>query len=270
MLTDEREQQLFFIEHFWDRVDFSDSLSLPSRSVLTEAFFWYAGAVSDARLVPYEKACSLLSDMLDRASADTAVYLEMTALCRQAYYDPNSPIENDEYFVPVLEHQMASSLLTDSQRSKSGYELGLVSKNRIGMTAADFAYTFADGTSSRLHRLKADYTLLLFHNPGCHACEELHTQLEQSVLLREMINNGTLKVLAVFPDAELKEWYDYQPYVPVEWINVYDKGTVIREKELYDLKAIPMMYLLDSRKTVLLKDCRFRQLEDFFLNRERS
>ncbi|MFR6415703.1 MAG: hypothetical protein ACLUNS_08255 [Alistipes shahii] len=32
------------------------------------------------------------------------------------------------------------------------------------------------------------------------------------------------------------------------WINAYDAGCVVREKSLYDLHAIPALYLLDSRQ----------------------
>lgn len=265
LITDEHEKQMYFLEHYWDGVDFSDTLNLPSGGALAEAFYHYAEAVSDVRLVPYASACEFLQGMLEKASADTFVYRKFTGLCKQLYYDANSPLENDEYYIPVLQHEIACQVLTTLQKNKASYELSLVSRNRPGMKAADFTYTLASGTHSRLHQLKADYTLLLFHNPGCHACEELHSQLEESVLLKEMIHNGKLKVLAVFPDEDLKEWYDYRPQVPGTWINAYDKGTVVRQHELYDLKAIPMMYLLDSQKTVLLKDCCFRQLEDYFI-----
>ena len=42
--------------------------------------------------------------------------------------------------------------------------------------------------------------------------------------------------------------------VPSSWINAYDAGARISKEELYDLKAIPSMYLLDRDKRVLAKD----------------
>ena len=38
------------------------------------------------------------------------------------------------------------------------------------------------------------------------------------------------------------------------WIIAYDAGARISKEELYDLKAIPSMYLLDRDKRVLAKD----------------
>jgi hypothetical protein len=36
---------------------------------------------------------------------------------------------------------------------------------------------------------------------------------------------------------------------------------MVKDKEIYDLKAIPSLYLLDRQKNVLLKDARFEQVE---------
>ena len=63
-----------------------------------------------------------------------------------------------------------------------------------------------------------------------------------------------MKVLAVYPDADLKEWRRWLPENPSWWISAYDRGEKIRNGELYDLKAIPTIYLLDHDKRVILKD----------------
>ena len=41
---------------------------------------------------------------------------------------------------------------------------------------------------------------------------------------------------------------------PSWWISAYDKGPKILNGDIYDLKAIPTLYLLDGAKTVMLKD----------------
>jgi len=49
-----------------------------------------------------------------------------------------------------------------------------------------------------------------------------------------------------------------------EWTNGYDKELVIKNKNLYDLRAIPTLYLLDKNKTVLLKDATLQKVEPGF------
>lgn len=73
-------------------------------------------------------------------------------------------------------------------------------------------------------------------------------------MLSEMIERGRLKVVALYPDEDLAEWREYRGHIPPSWINGYDAGCVVREKSLYDLHAIPALYLLDRDKRVLVKD----------------
>ena len=45
------------------------------------------------------------------------------------------------------------------------------------------------------------------------------------------------------------------------WIDAYDAEQTILNQNLYDLKAIPTLYLLDKDKKVLLKDASVGQIE---------
>lgn len=50
---------------------------------------------------------------------------------------------------------------------------------------------------------------------------------------------------------------------PKRMVNGYVKNSVIKEKNLYDLKAIPTLYLLDKDKKVLLKDATVAQIDQY-------
>ena len=88
----------------------------------------------------------------------------------------------------------------------------------------------------------------------CPMCKQLREQIGGSPMLSEMIERGRLKVVALYPDEDLAEWREYRGHIPPSWINGYDAGCVVREKSLYDLHAIPALYLLDRDKRVLVKD----------------
>jgi hypothetical protein len=62
-------------------------------------------------------------------------------------------------------------------------------------------------------------------------------------------------VLVIYPDKDLEAWREHLGDYPSSWINAYDKGGVITEQNLYDLKAIPALYLLNKDKIVMAKDC---------------
>ena len=88
-------------------------------------------------------------------------------------------------------------------------------------------------------------------------------KLTASPIINDLQQKGQLKILALYPDEDLKAYRQHLPKMPAAWINAYDKGTAIKTKELYDLKAIPTLYLLDKDKTVLLKDAPFETLETY-------
>ena len=85
-------------------------------------------------------------------------------------------------------------------------------------------------------------------------CKQLREQIDGSPMLSVMIKRGRLKVVALYPDEDLAEWREYRGHIPPSWINGYDAGCVVREKSLYDLHAIPTLYLLDRDKRVMVKD----------------
>ena len=74
-------------------------------------------------------------------------------------------------------------------------------------------------------------------------------------MFQELIERKELKVLVLYPDTDLEAWREHLTDYPASWINSYDAEQRIEKEHLYDLKAIPALYLLDKQKRVLAKDC---------------
>lgn len=237
--------------HYWDRFDFADTLFIREVDTvqMIEAYVRWIALISDR---PSDGAP--MDSLMRRASASRPMLDYFTMLAEQVIHDPNSPLRNDEFYIPVLQAQLRSPWYDEYERIAPQYDLEMAMQNRLGHQANDFRYTLASGASGNLYGLHAEYVLLFINNPGCPMCREIREAITSSPMLSEMIERGRLKVLAIYPDEDLTEWRDYRDHIPASWINAYDKGCVIREKSLYDLHAIPAMYLLDSRKRVLVKD----------------
>ena len=106
------------------------------------------------------------------------------------------------------------------------------------------------------------------NNPGCHACTETIDALKNAPIINRLLGQKKLTVLSIYPDEELDEWRKHLNEFPKEWINGYDKKFAIKEQQLYDLKAIPTLYLLNKEKTVLLKDATAQAIEEYLTNVE--
>ncbi|MDD2327739.1 MAG: DUF5106 domain-containing protein [bacterium] len=265
-LTDPNERAQYLIHHFWDRFDFSDSDLTTKPAITEQAFVDYIHLFS---FLPAAESAAPMLRTLQRAEADTTMYRYFVSLTEKYFYDPNSPFRNEEYYIPVLQEVIDSPLLTETERSRYRFQLEMALKNRIGEKAHNFAFTLATGETTMLWNLDSQYLLLLFSNPGCPACESLTRHLENAPALKKALSmNGPtrtmLTVLTIYPDSDLEEWRAHLPEMPQHWLHGYDQDMHITANRLYDIKAIPTIYLLDREKRVILKDTSIEALASFF------
>lgn len=246
-----QEQRDYLRWHYWDRFDFADTLFVREADTaqMVEAYARWVALISDR---PADAAP--MDSLMRRASASRPMLDYFTMLAQQVIHDPNSPLRNDEFYIPVMQAVLASPYYDEYERIGPAYDLAMASQNRLGQRANDFRYTLASGATGTLYGVKAEYTLLFINNPGCGMCKQLREQISGSPMLSEMIERGRLKILALYPDEDLTEWRNYRDHIPASWINAYDAGCLVRENGTYDLTAIPSLYLLDSDKRVLVKD----------------
>lgn len=106
-----------------------------------------------------------------------------------------------------------------------------------------------------MYDVKADYLLLYFNNPGCDACKQMKVALAGSDIINHKIKAGQLKVLSIYTDKDENLWLEHLNEYPKSWMQGRDENEYLHRNKVYDLRAIPTIYLLDSSKNVLLKDC---------------
>lgn len=261
-LQTEVGRAMYLAKHYWDKFDFADTSYIDKPELTEQAFSNYVNLLS---MMPERISRPSVNDVFTKAEADSAMYRYFVELSEKYLHDPNSPMRNEDLYIMVLNNILASDKLSDVERIRPEAHLRMAVKNRVGQKANDFRYTLASGAQHKLYDLKAEYTLLYINNPDCNACAALTSDIQASELLRTMIDNGTLKVLAVYPDEDLTAWQNHRKEMPAAWINAYDKERMVRSEKLYDLQAIPTIYLLDKDKTVLLKDvANVQPLERYF------
>ena len=198
--------------------------------------------------------------LYDRAAAcekkDTSsnVFETFTDLVVKYLYDPNSPMRNEDHYAFYASRLAGSDLVDESMREKYAREVRLASLNRVGSKAADFRFTDKRGRMHTLYGIDAELTLLFFSNPGCSACKENIDVLNNDPRISSLISVGVMAVLNIYIDEVLEEWSSYMPVYPEHWYNGFDPDMVIRGENLYNVRAIPSLYLLDRNKTVIMKD----------------
>lgn len=69
------------------------------------------------------------------------------------------------------------------------------------------------------------------------------------------------KILAFYPDEDITEWKNHRTVVPSTWLYSRDSSTdLIVKRDLYSLRAIHSLYLLDKDKRMLLRDAKTEQI----------
>lgn len=260
ILESNEERAAYLAKHYWEQTNFADTNYVHHPEVTEQAWVDFIDLLD---YVPPQTADEAIRNALERSEASRKCFLYLTELADKYLYDPNSPMRNEERYICVLDRMLASSLLSNDEKIRPQARRELAQRNRLGTSATDFTYTLASGRTGRLYDIRAAYTLLFINNPGCHACTETIQALKSAPSINRLQQEGKLKVLALYPDEELDEWQKHRDEFPSEWINGYDKKLVIKEKNLYDLKAIPTLYLLDAQKRVLLKDATAEEIENY-------
>ncbi|MBE5047023.1 DUF5106 domain-containing protein [Alistipes onderdonkii] len=265
--------------HYWDNFDFTDT-TLISRPEITEQAF--ADFIDLLTAAPVSTADSALTRMMAASEADSAMFAHFTGLSEKYLYDPNSPLRNEELYIPVLQYLADSPHLDSLNKLRPRYQLEMALKNRPGDIATDFYYTSKSGKRSRMRQIEADYTILFFNNPDCEDCNRVKEYMDMSPMiggrLREQAGQdktgdvdtagGKLAVLALYTEGDIPHWRNAK--YPPGMINAYDAGLKITRQQSYDLKAMPTLYLLDKDKRVILKDASVEQIEMWLVEKRKN
>lgn len=254
----------YMVKHYWDHFDFTDTTYVSQIDVAEQAWVDYCDLLEH---VPLSDAQTAIKETIGRAGKNKKMLDFFAELADKYLYDPNSPMRNEELYIPVLEALTASPMLNETEKIRPQARLELAQKNRLGTKALNFTYTLDSGAKGTLYQFPAEYTLLFINNPGCHACSEMIEGLKSSPVINGFIAGKKLRVLSLYPDEELDEWKKHRGDFAKEWTNGYDKELVIKNKNLYDLRAIPTLYLLDKNKIVLLKDATLQKVEQYLAER---
>ena len=241
------ERAEYLRTHYWDTFDFADTLFIARADTLhmLDAFASYVALGADS---------VAMADLVRRASVSRPMLDYFGMLAERVLHDPNSPLRDVERYIPVLRGKLASPWYDTLERLGPETELRLALRNRVGEQAGDFRCTLASGATTRLYGLRADYTLLLLTDPECPMCRRTTEELLASPRLNELAERGTLRILTLYSGEDTAAWRRSLSHAPRGWLHACDAACTVRDEGIYDLRALPALYLLDREKRVLVKD----------------
>ncbi len=243
-------------EHFFDGVDFSDDrlLRTPILHNKLEHFFNRVLIQSPDSIIP--QAVRVIE--YSRANDDVFQYVTVFLL---NHYERSQIMGHDEVFVELVERYYLNGdafWANEETIRKLRERIERIKPNLIGRTAAELKMSTPDGDIVSLHETDAEYIIIYFYEPSCGHCKVVTPRLSE--LYRSYRERG-LKIFGVYIYDDKEEWNQYIGENNLEWINVFDPQNRSNFRFYYDIYSTPVMYILDSDKTIIAKRVGIETLE---------
>lgn len=184
-------------------------------------------------------------------------------------YEQDSPLKHHEDYLQVLQWTVESDKVQYVDQVVYKDMLSLVSKNREGSPAIDFAMKMNIGekqVDTTLYALRGKPTVLIFYSPGCDRCDRLIEAIKSDEILARGESRGAYNLLYVTLVYSKEQWEQEFDRLPTFGTPVYNDDMQILDKSLYDLTSTPAIYIIDKHGIVLRKDATLKDVRQYIIS----
>ena len=257
-ITDPQARAKYLGEHFWDNVDFTTA----SEALVEQ------GLIDMASIFPLLNSETLISSMtalVKKAETSKEGLLMMLSLADKYLYGTASPLYNEAAYRGLLQSALISKALNKADKEPYQKQLVILEMNNEGSAAVDFDMQLVDGSKAKLSDIEAPVSILFFYAADILDCKLQRFRLTQARLVNYLQRAGGIKIVAVCVEGDKAAWEKFRADSPKEWLHVFDASGKIKSENLYDLRTLPRLYLLDEQKTVLLKNTKADDIEQYLV-----
>ena len=255
-ITEPLERAAYLAEHYWDNCDFNTLTD----AQLDEGF---TNLVSLFSLMDVDQLDKNWDEAIKRAEKSKTGVTRLLAVADKHLYSISSPSYNELAYSSLLRKALVSKKIKKDAKAPFQAQLVLLEMNKPGSPAVDLDLTLVDGTKAKLSDVNSAATILFFYTPGDMNCRLERFRLSQARLISYLERAGGVKIVAIYPGGDQALWDKYKSEISSSWVNAYDPEGKILKDNLYDLRALPRIYLLDDKKNVLLKNATAEQTEQY-------
>ena len=239
-----KTRRAYLKEHFFDRIDFTDSTLLNSEVfyvLCTDYLTKYV--VEEESDSNYIRAVDLI---LKKTTPDSPVYKYILYLLIDTYED--TPWEAT-YIHLVDDYLLKNTCEQTSSNQSIAQRAAIMKTLKPGLPATDFTLQSSLGNPINLYSVQAKAVLLLFWSSTCPHCEKVMPQLLD---VYQQYHALGLEIVAVSLDTDKKSWLNAIAKNQMKWINVSDlKGIKSYVIKSYNANSTPTFFLLDADKKII-------------------
>lgn len=242
--------------HFFDNINFADPrlLRTPILESKINAYF-------DRILLPMpDSIIPAAIDLIEKSKANKEMFQYMVSTLTNKF-QTSDRMGMDGVFVAIAErYYLAGQTWWADQKllDKIAERVKAIKPNIIGNVAPDLWLPNPSGKYFRLSDGKAKVTVVYFWDPECSHCKKVTPELKK---VFDKYRDKGFSIYAVYTQGDQPKWVKYINENDLGWINVWDPTFSSNFRNLYDIYATPVIYVLDRNKKILAKRISVETLE---------
>ena len=252
---------LSYKEHFFDNIDFSQP-GLIRSPVLAGKLEQFFGQV----VIQMPDSIIKEADRVIKMSEAQREMFQYVAVWLFNRYATSEYMGHDAVVVHLADSIYLSGRapwITEEYRADLAKRVEKLRPTLIGRKATELIMNSFAGHYVSLYDVDAEFTILYFWEPDCGHCAVATPLL--SKYYNENRDKG-IEVFAVCTQSDREKWEKYIVDNGLTWINGWDPQRLSRFDVYYNVESTPLVYILDSTKTIIAKRLSVEDIGKFIDN----
>lgn len=248
----EMERVIFMREHFFDHLEFTDTLLINS-NIYTKKIIDYLSLYRNSNLVQSEQE-DIFIEAVDHILSQTNQNRNVYEFILNYLIEGFEKFKFEKVLTHIADNYMDESCETDN-KSMVRKRMDAYRRMAIGNIASEIILEDVNGDLVALSETEHKYTLVLFWSSTCPHCNSMLPKLQKWYTRDREID---IEIFAVSIDSSKTEWQNIIQMNNFPWINCIEQGGWEGKAAAdYNLYATPTMFILDNNREILAKPVTF-------------
>lgn len=243
-ITDIMQRSNYFVEHFWDPMDFKQSAV--GQLQLNHAFSEY---VVGLRLCEKMVAMKSVNKLISKLNKNVTLLYQFSRAAEENLYSENAEVWIDDVYLKFLEAVVKNKKIKETRKARFISQYESLRNSIVGSKAPKFNFIDRNG-SATLFSAEAKPSIIIFGSPDCIDCMMTKVRLNTNDKIIQMAKDNEIKIYFIIPEGGEDNWQNMVADYPHYWT----VGASEDVSDIYDIRLSPTIYLLDSERKIELKN----------------
>lgn len=254
---DVADKALYYRQHYWDGVDFSDHSLVYTPDLFNKLNYYFFGLLYYSET---DTVTRYADRLFERIGNDSLMMRYVMDFIMPKYYRSTKNIGWDatwcylvrQYYLTGKCPWASQSELNNKQQSVEFLEQSLIGAigKELYMADTNQSPDPKDWISS--HRFPQKYVILWFWDPDCHHCQEQTATLKTLYDSLSATGNKVFEVYAVGYEADVAKWKKYVREHELPFVNVGGPNVNIDYQVAYNVHGAPTMIILNEERRIIM------------------